>query len=86
MAERDLIRAFERILRVRSERVVYASGDDAAFAVLYGGLGSKLRAFLMRLTGSLLVAEDLLQETFLRIHRARVGCWRASRTFANLKA
>ena len=30
MAERDLIRAFERILRVRSERVVYAGGDDAA--------------------------------------------------------
>lgn len=30
MAERDLIRAFERILRVRSERVVYAAGDDAA--------------------------------------------------------
>jgi thiamine-monophosphate kinase len=30
MAERDLIRAFERILRVRSDRVVYATGDDAA--------------------------------------------------------
>jgi thiamine-monophosphate kinase len=30
MAEHDLIRAFERILRVRSERVVYATGDDAA--------------------------------------------------------
>jgi thiamine-monophosphate kinase len=30
MAERDLIAAFERLLRVRSERVVYASGDDAA--------------------------------------------------------
>jgi thiamine-monophosphate kinase len=30
VAEQDLIRAFERILRVRSERVVYATGDDAA--------------------------------------------------------
>jgi thiamine-monophosphate kinase len=30
MAERDLIRAFERILAVRGERVVYATGDDAA--------------------------------------------------------
>jgi thiamine-monophosphate kinase len=30
MPERDLIRAFERMLRVRSERVVYAGGDDAA--------------------------------------------------------
>src|SRR5256886_10182117 len=37
MAERDLIRAFERILRVRSERVVYASGDDAA-VVRAGGV------------------------------------------------
>jgi thiamine-monophosphate kinase len=30
MSEHDLIRAFERILRVRNERVVYATGDDAA--------------------------------------------------------
>jgi thiamine-monophosphate kinase len=30
VAERDLIRAFERVLGVRSERVVYATGDDAA--------------------------------------------------------
>jgi thiamine-monophosphate kinase len=30
MPERDLIYAFERILRVRNERVVYAIGDDAA--------------------------------------------------------
>jgi thiamine-monophosphate kinase len=30
MAERDLIRAFERILAVRGDKVVYASGDDAA--------------------------------------------------------
>ena len=37
MAERDLIRAFERILRVRSERVLYASGDDAA-VVRAGGV------------------------------------------------
>ena len=37
MAERDLIRAFERILRVRSERVLLASGDDAA-VVRAGGV------------------------------------------------
>ncbi|MEA2349539.1 MAG: thiamine-monophosphate kinase [Thermoleophilaceae bacterium] len=30
MAEHDLIRAFERILHVRNERVLYATGDDAA--------------------------------------------------------
>lgn len=37
MAERDLIRAFERILAVRGERVVYATGDDAA-VVRAGGV------------------------------------------------
>jgi thiamine-monophosphate kinase len=37
MPERDLIRAFERILRVRGERVLLASGDDAA-VVRAGGV------------------------------------------------
>jgi RNA polymerase sigma-70 factor (ECF subfamily) len=51
----------------------YAQGDQAAFAVLYAGLESKLRAFLTRLTGAPVVADDLLQETFMRVHRARGG-------------
>ncbi|HKP91699.1 MAG TPA: thiamine-phosphate kinase [Thermoleophilaceae bacterium] len=37
MPERDLIRAFERILAVRGDRVAYASGDDAA-VVRAGGV------------------------------------------------
>lgn len=49
----------------------YAQGEQAAFAVLYGGLHQKLRAFLTRLTGAPVVADDLLQETFMRMHRAR---------------
>jgi RNA polymerase sigma-70 factor, ECF subfamily len=49
----------------------YAQGEQAAFSVLYAGLAQKLRAFLTRLTGSPPVADDLLQETFMRIHRAR---------------
>ena len=49
----------------------YAQGEQAAFAILYGGLEQKLRAFLTRLTGAPVVADDLLQETFMRIHRAR---------------
>ena len=36
-------------------------------------LGAKLRAFLTRLTGAPSVADDLLQETFMRVHRARGG-------------
>lgn len=49
----------------------YAEGDDAAFAALYGGLAPRLRLFLLRLCKSAPVADDLLQETFLRVHRAR---------------
>jgi RNA polymerase sigma-70 factor (ECF subfamily) len=49
----------------------YAQGEDAAFSILYAGLETKLRSFLMRLTGAPAQAEDLLQETFMRIHRAR---------------
>lgn len=49
----------------------YARGDDAAFGTVYAGLERRLRAFLRRLGGSTTVADDLLQETFLRIHRAR---------------
>lgn len=49
----------------------YAQGEQAAFSLLYAGLEMKLRAFLTRLTGVPSVADDLLQETFMRIHRAR---------------
>ncbi len=49
----------------------YAQGDDAAFAYLHQPLTRRLLPFLRRLTGSVERAEDLLQETFLRIHRAR---------------
>jgi RNA polymerase sigma-70 factor, ECF subfamily len=49
----------------------YAEGDDSAFAELVRGLTPRLRAFLQRLTGSLDLADDLTQETFLRMHRAR---------------
>src|SRR5947207_8376558 len=46
MAERDLIRAFERILRVRSERVVYASGDDAAVVRADGAAATSVDAMV----------------------------------------
>jgi RNA polymerase sigma-70 factor, ECF subfamily len=49
----------------------YAQGEQSAFAIVYDGLEQKLRAFLTRLTGAPAVADDLLQETFMRIHRAR---------------
>lgn len=49
----------------------YADGDDAAFGEVFGALAPRLRMFLRRLGCSLDVAEDLTQETFLRMHHAR---------------
>jgi RNA polymerase sigma-70 factor (ECF subfamily) len=51
----------------------YAEGDDASFAGVYAGLAPRLRLFLLRLSKSRPTADDLLQETFLRIHRARAS-------------
>jgi RNA polymerase sigma-70 factor (ECF subfamily) len=49
----------------------YAEGDDAAFAEIFTGLAPRVLAFLRRLSGSPDLAEDLTQETFLKLHQAR---------------
>jgi RNA polymerase sigma-70 factor (ECF subfamily) len=49
----------------------YARGDDAALSELYRAGAPRLRAFLLRLSGDPTLAEDLTQDAFLRIHRAR---------------
>lgn len=49
----------------------YAEGDDAAFSEVFTGLAPRIQAFLCRLSGSSDLANDLTQETFLRMHRAR---------------
>lgn len=49
----------------------YADGDEAAFDEVFGNLAPRLRMFLRRLGCTLDVAEDLTQETFLRMHHAR---------------
>jgi RNA polymerase sigma-70 factor (ECF subfamily) len=49
----------------------YARGDDAAFDELYRHGAPRIRGFLLRLCGDRAVAEDLTQEAFLRVHRAR---------------
>jgi RNA polymerase sigma-70 factor, ECF subfamily len=49
----------------------YANGDAQPFPALHRALYPRLLAFLSRLCGSQTLADDLAQETFLRMHRAR---------------
>lgn len=49
----------------------YADGDDGAFSELYDALAPRLYAFAVRQTGEGAAAEDVVQQTLLRIHRAR---------------
>ncbi len=47
------------------------AGDEAAFALLYRRYERRLLAFLVPYVGDTALAEDLLQETFLRVFRQR---------------
>jgi RNA polymerase sigma-70 factor, ECF subfamily len=49
----------------------YACGDDVAFDELYRTGAPRVRGFLLRLCGDPALADDLTQDAFLRIHRAR---------------
>ena len=49
----------------------YCDGDAEAFRELYARVAPKLLGYLTRMTGDRSVAEDLLQQAFLKIHRAR---------------
>lgn len=46
----------------------YRGGDDAAFAELVGRYKNLLYGYLMRMVHNREFAEDLFQETFLRVH------------------
>jgi RNA polymerase sigma-70 factor (ECF subfamily) len=62
-----------RVREVRTDAAMarYADGDEAAFAELYDGLAPQLIAYLRRRTPDRALVEDLVQETFLRIHLHR---------------
>ena len=49
----------------------YANGDEVAFAILYDRISPRLHAYLMRRTRDRARTEDLMQQTFLHMHRAR---------------
>ena len=49
----------------------YSRGEDGAFEELYRLMVPRLYRFCLRLTPVRSEADDLLQETMLRLHRAR---------------
>lgn len=49
----------------------YCGGDASAFRELYARVSPRLFNYLLRLGGDRALAEDLLQQTFLKAHRAR---------------
>src|SRR5215467_1908558 len=49
----------------------YARGDEAAFGELYDAIAPRLLGFLRKATRDACVAEDLMQQTLLHMHRAR---------------
>lgn len=49
----------------------YQAGDEAAFERLYAAVAGPVRSYLLSLTRNAARADDLLQETFFHVHRAR---------------
>ncbi len=49
----------------------YCDGDAAAFRELYADVAPQLLGYLLRMTRDRALAEDLLQQTFLKVHKAR---------------
>jgi RNA polymerase sigma-70 factor (ECF subfamily) len=51
----------------------YQDGDASAFRELYAQVAPRLLGYLLKMARSKAVADDLLQHTFLKIHRARAA-------------
>lgn len=51
----------------------YCTGDAAAFRELYAQVSPRLLGYLLHMTRDRSMAEDLLQLTFLKVHRARAA-------------
>ncbi len=53
------------------QMLAFCAGDDSAFASLFERWGRPLLHYLQRIVGDAATAEELVQEAFLRVHRAR---------------
>jgi RNA polymerase sigma-70 factor (ECF subfamily) len=51
----------------------YVDGDASAFRELYAAVSPKLYGYLVKMARSKPIADDLLQQTFLKVHRARAA-------------
>lgn len=51
----------------------YCDGDPAAFRALYALVAPRIHGYLLRMARQRAVADDLLQQTFLKVHRARAA-------------
>lgn len=51
----------------------YVGGDASAFRELYALVAPRLHGYLLKMARSRAVADDLLQQTFLKVHRARAA-------------
>ncbi|HEY4175633.1 MAG TPA: RNA polymerase sigma factor [Kofleriaceae bacterium] len=51
----------------------YVDGDAAAFRELYAAVAPRLYGYLVKMSRNRPLADDLLQQTFLKIHRARAA-------------
>jgi len=49
----------------------YVAGDIDAFDALFARLAPRIHAFFVRSLGNATIADDLLQDTFMKLHRAR---------------
>lgn len=56
---------------LRDAMIGYQAGDPAAFERLHDLLAPLTRRYLLRLAGDAARTDDLVQDTFLQIHRAR---------------
>lgn len=57
--------------KLSARMAAYQAGDQEAFVEVYRQLSPALRRYLLTLTLDAAWAEDLVQETFLQMHRAR---------------
>ncbi len=51
----------------------YCDGDASAFRELHARVAPRLVAYLARMSGERALAEDLAQQTFMKVHRSRAA-------------